>query len=105
MQGEMKFSFTNQELLDLAQRGDAWASLESRVLKVTANVTDTGNGQKMGAVSTLQFYRLPAKVEFLPITANVYKPMMKYTAYVRNIEFFSSMLLVRIYILLKQNKH
>lgn len=87
--GEFKFTFTNEEFLDLAWKTfynypnaqRQYLSLDYRTLQIIANVTDVRTGHKMGSDAELTFKADPAKVEFLPISSSSYKPGLKYTAH------------------------
>ncbi|XP_076468190.1 CD109 antigen-like [Babylonia areolata] len=91
--GEMEFSFPTADLVELKRKNDndhefyrddtQPVRLEGTTVLVTANVTDVRTGRKMSAVSNVRFDRDPAKIEFLPVTRNAYKPGFRYTAYVK----------------------
>ena len=99
--GEFEFLFYKNELLELTWQNNfnyrgarrdhlrlAWQQF-----LVIANVTDVRTGHKMGAVSKVRFVDRPAKMEFLSISPNTYKPGLTYPAHVRGLQCFFLLLL------------
>ncbi|XP_076467680.1 LOW QUALITY PROTEIN: CD109 antigen-like [Babylonia areolata] len=86
--GEMEFSFPKDDLMELKRKNNTThpgqtVRLDWSNVQVIANVTDVRTGRKMSAVSDVRFVGDPVKIEFLPLTANNYKPGLQYSAYVK----------------------
>lgn len=88
--GEMPFAIDQLKLKEIyyntyyqhSKSNPADLSIEYQQFTVIVNVTDVRTGDKMGDDDSFTFTSQKAKIEFLPISANTYKPGLTYTAHV-----------------------
>ncbi|XP_077982153.1 CD109 antigen-like isoform X2 [Glandiceps talaboti] len=76
--GETDFEFSMTDIQNILNNR---AFPDGDILTVEAKVTEKLTGISQSAEAEMNFYSLPVKMEFLPISPNTYKPGMKYTAF------------------------